>query len=675
MTSNIILLLLSAAIIAILMVFFQYFYKVKDKSNTIFLLALLRFLSIFTLFVLLINPKFKSNEYKNIKPALNVLIDNSSSIAYAKEQVHINTMVDQLKSNTSINEKFNVNYYAFGDDLYLQDTFTYNNSETNIINALKSLGILYKEQVAPSILITDGIQTQGNNYTYYNSKQPVYPVIVGDTIQYDDLIINQINVNAYTTLNNKFPVEIFVQYDGDIDVDQTITIYSNNKLVYKKALQFSKKKSSKKIQFNLPANAVGVQNYSCRISTLNKEKNKINNRKNFSIEVVNEQAKILILSDINHPDISMLKRIILSNKQHTVFVENNLTKNHQYKDYQLIIIYQPSSKFTKIFTDIEREKVNYFTITGTATDWNFLNKAQGYFTKKNINKTEYYAPEFNLDYNEFVIEDIGFSDFSPLDDYFGEIDFSVPFQTILFQNISNFSTKNPLWSTFSDQNRRGAVLFGENSWKWRMQSHIREGSFLKFDNFFNKIIQYLSSTKKYNRIEIDYLPFIYTNKDAIIKAQFFDANYIFDKNENLTLSLKNKRTNETKKFPFTLKNYHYEVILSNLQSDDYIFSVSDNEKKLTKHGAFTVLPYNIEQQMTTANTKDLKKLANASKGSFYPIANSETLISQLLADKRYQTIQKSQEKIISLIDWKWLLAVGILFFSLEWFLRKYHGKI
>ncbi len=675
MTSNIILLLLLAAIIAILMVFFQYFYKVKDKGKTIFLLGFLRFLSIFTLFVLLINPKFKFNEYKNIKPVLNVLIDNSSSIAYAKEQEHINTLVDQLKSNTSINEKFKVNYYAFGNDLYLQDTFAYNISETKIINALKSLGTLYKEHVAPSILITDGIQTQGNNYAYYNSKQPVYTVVVGDTIQYDDLKINQINVNAYTTLNNQFPVEIFVQYDGDITVDQTLNIYSNNKSVYKKALQFSKKRSSQKIQFNLPANSVGVQNYTCEVSTLKGEKNKINNEKSFSIEVVNERAKILILSDINHPDIGMLKRIISSNKQHAVFVENNLTKNHQYKDYQLIIIYQPNSKFTKIFTDIEQEKVNYFTITGTATDWNFLNKAQAYFTKKNINKTEYYAPDFNMDFNEFVIEDIGFSDFNPLDDYFGEINFSVPFQTVLFQNISNFSTKNPLLSTFSDQHRRGAVLFGENSWKWRMQSHIKEGSFLKFDNFFNKIIQYLSSTKKYNRIEIDYLPFIYTNKDAIINAQFFDANYIFDKNANLTLSLTNKRTKENTKIPFSLKNSHYEVVLSNLLADDYRFSVSVNEKNIIKHGAFTVLPYDIEQQVTTANTKGLKKLAHASKGSFYPIANSETLIGQLLEDKRYQTIQKSQEKIISLIDWKWLLAMGILFFSLEWFLRKYHGKI
>lgn len=675
MTSNTVLLLILAVIMAIMMAYFQYFYKTKGKSKTIIGLSFLRFSAILSLLVLLINPKIKSTEYEEVKPRLNILVDNSSSIAYANEQANIQAFIKQLKDNKPLNKTFSINYYAFSDDLYLQDTFTYKESGTNIVQSLKSLQDLHKGSVAPTILITDGNQTQGANYTFTTSNHPIYPVIVGDTLQYDDLKINQVNINSYTNLNNYFPVEIFVGYDGDQVINKTLNVYQNNNVVFHKQLTFTREKSSQKIQFDLPANSVGSQNFKCSIATLKNENNTINNQKRFTIEVVDEQAKILILSAVKHPDIGMIKRAISSNKQHKVIVENDLDKNIQYKDYQLIIVYQPNVKFKKIFKDLDVEKTNVFIITGTITDWNFLNDAQPYFSKKQIDKTEVYTPSFNADFDEFIIDDIDISNFNPLEDYFGDVSFSIPYKTIFFQNISNFTTKKPLLATFSIDNRRGAVLFGENSWKWRIQSHVNNNSFVKFDRFFNKLIQYVSSSKKYNRLEIDYQPFLYANKDVIIKAQFFDATYVFDKNANLTLSLTNKRTKETKKIPFTLKNKHYEVVIGNLNAANYSFSVTTENKKDSKYGRFTILPYDIEQQLTTANTKDLRSLANHTKGTFHTISSTAKLVKELLEDKKYRTIQKSKEQIISLIDWKWVLPFILFLLSVEWFVRKYYGKI
>jgi hypothetical protein len=36
--------------------------------------------------------------------------------------------------------------------------------------------------------------------------------------------------------------------------------------------------------------------------------------------------------------------------------------------------------------------------------------------------------------------------------------------------------------------------FGENVWKWRLQSHLDTQSFAKFDVFMDKTIQYLASS-------------------------------------------------------------------------------------------------------------------------------------------------------------------------------------
>jgi len=670
-----ILYIILAATIAFAISFLQYYYKSKQKNSTNLLLTALRFLSVFSLLLLLINPKFKSQQLIAIPPNINVIVDNSTSIAYTNQDEKVQKFIDEIKNNSSINEKFTVNYYALADDLYQQDTFSFDKSATNISKTLNTLASFNKGNVAPTILVTDGNQTYGASYEFYKSKQPVYSVVVGDTLRYEDLKINQINVNTYTNLNNKFPVEIFLEYQGTESVKKLFTVKHQNSVIFKTQVEFSNQQNSQNISFHLAATAVGMQNYSCTISTLTNEKNIRNNSKNFTVEVIDEQSNILILSAINHPDISMIKRAIESNEQRKVTIKNELTKNNQLIDYQLVVLYQPNNKFKSVFNKVKEGNTNFLIVTGEQTNWNFLNSNQDYFTKNSTNLTEMYAAEFNVSYDEFNLEDIGFSNFTPLQGYFGNVSFSIPYKTILYQNISNYVTEDPLLATFIDGKRRGAVLFGENSWKWRMLSHEGENTFERFDTFFNKLIQYLSLNKLSSQLEIDYQPFVYNNTDVRIEAQFFDATYTFDSSANLMLSLTNKSTKETKTLPFSLKNNKFEVILSNLMPGDFNFKVTVNKHSVSKSGNFSVSEYDIEQQRNTSNTNHLKKLANSSGGNFYDINDTNKLLTNILSDKRYVTVQKSIEKVVSLIELKWLLSLIILFLSMEWFIRKYRGLI
>ena len=51
------------------------------------------------------------------------------------------------------------------------------------------------------------------------------------------------------------------------------------------------------------------------------------------------------------------------------------------------------------------------------------------------------------------------------------------------------------------------------------------------------------------------------------------------------------------------------------------------------------------------------------------------LINDLIANKDYFTTQKMVSKKQSLINWKWILIGIASLLSIEWFLRKYYGKI
>ncbi|MCK5678214.1 MAG: VWA domain-containing protein, partial [Flavobacteriaceae bacterium] len=208
-----IIFIILASVIAVLLVYFQYFYKIKYRK-TVLILAFLRFLTIFTLLLLLINPKIQNKYFETIKPKLLVAIDNSSSITYSKQDSIVKNLVEKIERKKEIVKKFDVEYFTFGTVLKNNTNYSFQDSHTNISQALNGLNSLSNQQIAPIILISDGNQTFGRDYKYYQSKQAVYPVIVGDTTQLSDLEITQINANSYSYLHNNFPVEVFVRYTG-----------------------------------------------------------------------------------------------------------------------------------------------------------------------------------------------------------------------------------------------------------------------------------------------------------------------------------------------------------------------------------------------------------------------------------------------------------------------------
>ncbi len=663
-----------AVIAALGMAVFQYFYKTKSRSKTVIFLAILRFLGIFSMLLLLINPQIKSTILEVVKPKLVIAVDNSSSIKFLKSDDKTKDLVRDVRLNKALNDKFSIDYFSFDSTVKILDSLTFRKNRTNIREVLVSLDDVYKEN-AVIILVTDGNQTLGNDYTFRTSKNTVYPIVVGDTTKHIDLEISRLNANKYSFLGNNFPVEVFVNYNGKDPINPVLTVKSGNTTVFKENLDLNGEKNSEQVIFNLSASEVGIKNYRASLTYLTGEKNTINNHSNFSVEVIDEQSKVAIISDIKHPDLGMLKRAIESNKQRKVeYLTSNVTSN-ELNAYQLVILYQPTNSFRKVFEELENKEINSFIITGTQTDWNFLNRIQANFKKTVISQTEDYTADFNDNYGDFVVDNLSFEDLPPLHAYFGEVVFNSTHESILFQNIGGFKTESPLLATYLTNNRRGAVLFGENSWKWRALSFNKSKTFEGFDSFINKLVQYLAVKKEFNRIELTYVPIAYQNDLIKISASYFDSNYTLDTRAKLVLNLKNSQTNKTTQYPLLLNKNTYEINLSNLKSGDYSFSIKVEGQNILRSGNFTVLDYNIEQQFTYANMDALKVIAESSGGKLSHIDENSRSFKKLIDDTDYKSIQKSSEKIVPIIDWKWLLALIVLFFSLEWFIRKYRGLI
>ncbi|WP_408039713.1 VWA domain-containing protein [Tenacibaculum amylolyticum] len=662
-----------AILFSVVIAYFQYFFKVKNTPKNHILLFSLRAISIFLLLLLFINPKVKLQKTENIKPKLSVLVDNSLSTTFFKEKDRVLELVRRFKGSNKLNDKFDVNFFEFGKDIDLTsaDSLQFNDSHTNINKAIKSVNSLFKDEIAPMILISDGNQTIGEDYEYINSKQPIYPIVIGGTVKYDDIKISQLNVNKYSYLNNKFPVEAFVYYDGDKEISPTFTIYKSGKKVFTKKIELSKEKKSVTILTNLLSDKEGIDYYSASISQLPNEKNTRNNTKSFSVEVIDEQSKVLILSSILHPDLGAFKNAIESNKQRKVTIAQINSFKGDLEEYQFVIFYQPTFYFKSF---LEKRTANFLIVTGTKTDWNFINSLNLGIRKSYINQSENYNASYNPNYLTFIQENIGFNSFPPLKDKFGAVD-AEGNQTLLFQKLQNITTNEPLLATIEKGERKYGMLLGEGIWKWRASSYIKESSFEVFDEFVNNLVQFLSSNEQRKRLDVKIENLYLANEPITISALYLDSNFKFDNRASIQISLINNETKEEKVIPFSLINNSYQVKIEGLSPGEYNYHITVEGQPIQKKGKFKVADFQIEEQFSYANTKKLASIANSSEGKMYYPNQQDEFIQDLIKNDAYVTIQKSIEKEEDLIHWKWILFLVISLLTIEWFLRKYLGKI
>ncbi|WP_327018207.1 vWA domain-containing protein [Croceibacter atlanticus] len=677
MESQTILLIFLAAISALGIAVFQYLKSKKERTKRSYMLALLRFVSIFGILLLLINPKFTNTSYVLEKSNLVLAVDNSQSINYFKSTDEVTAFVASIRENKNIQEKYNISTFTFGNTLKAQDTFSFSENQTNVTSAFKELQDIYKGKVAPTVIITDGNQTYGEAYQYAAKKykQDVYPVIVGDTTSYQDLKISQLNANRYAFLNNKFPVEIIANYNGNSAVSTKLNVFQNGRVIYSKPLSFSKEKTSEIVQVTLPVTSIGVKTYTVSLQALDAEKNTVNNKKSFGIEVIDERTNVLILTSIIHPDLGTLKKAIESNEQRNVTIKKSDEPDINLKDYQAVLLYQPNVSFKPYYETIKTLGINTFTITGTRTDYRFLNDNGELFTRELSAQVEDYQAEFNSNFSTFQVDDIGFSNFPPLVDEFGEVSIKKAHTPLLMQTISGLPTGSSLLTTIEDGAQRHAILFGEGIWRWRSQSYLDNQSFEPFDEFVGKLIQYLASKERRNRLNINYNSFYNGGDNIVLAAQYFDKNYEFDARAKLSMVVIGERNNTRQEIPMVLKNNRYEVDLSSLTPDSYKFSVTVAGESISRSGNFEIIEFNVEQQFLSANVTSLQQIATNTNKELYSMGNSAQLITNLLENETYNPIQKQQKQIKPLIDWYYLLGIIILTLSLEWFIRKYNGLI
>ncbi|AVR46193.1 hypothetical protein C7S20_13510 [Christiangramia fulva] len=677
MAINTILLITLALLVALGFAFYQYLFKKPVRVKKDYIFFALRFLAVFIILLLLINPKITRTKYTVEKPSLYILADNSESIKFLNSKDTLKELQNLLLNDKALQDRFEIARFSFGKNLLNSDSLDFSSTGSDLFQALSEVSEISKNRNSAIIFLSDANQTSGRDFRYFKKSgdEELFPVIIGDTANYSDLSISRINTNRYAFLNNNFPVEIFVNYNGDKEVTSELQILQNGKVLFSKDLSFDQQNGSAVINTNIPVKSLGVKSYKAVIKALPNEKNITNNGKNFAVQVIDERTKVLLLSSIEHPDLGAIKKSIESNSQRSLDLIIGNIKKPQFKDYQLIIIYQPNNQFISISSQIESDENNFLLITGTETDWDFINSLDLGVNKKSAGPPQEIFPVYNKNFSAFQFEDIGFDDLPPLSVKFGKVEYDQgAFDVMLFQKMQGVTTDEPLLAVSKNSPKKGFLL-GEGIWRWRAKSFRETQSFREFDDFFSKIIQNLSASRKRERLSLDYNNFYYGNEEVIISAQYYDQNYQLDLNGNLQIHLKDSIENKEITSDFMVRDNFYQFNAGDLPAGTYSFTVSEKGSGIKASGSFEVISYNIEKQFSSANLNAMEDFAeNNNTEVFFP-DRIDSLKSALLNSSSLKPVQKSQLKSVPLIDWYYLLFLLISVLTVEWFYRKYLGLI
>ncbi|PIF06421.1 MAG: hypothetical protein CSA36_01670 [Draconibacterium sp.] len=681
--------LIVAFIVSAVVAFLLYYRKLRNNElskSKILLLGTLRFLSFFSIALLLLSPLIRNLKKITQNPVVIVAWDNSESMRLTPDSTKISNEVSTVRSAIKkyLAGTYTVVEYEFGAKTSPFQQLNFNEKESNYGDLITAItNTHFNDNIGALLIAGDGIYNQGRNPLNLIDKIrfPVYSIGFGDTTDVSDARIQHIRVNRTAFAGNRFPVEVDALFTKLQGRSLRLSVFDENKALTSVVITPPNQNYFFTKEFIFDTGSPGLKHFTVTIETIENERNKKNNKSSFVINVLENKQKILIVSDGPHPDIGAIKNTL--DKQTTydvsVFTEQPYPSN--ISDYNLLILNQlptPGISAAEIVKTAVEKRVPILFIVGSKTFLPQLNALdQGVIINPLAGSGEEALAELNSTYANFTLSE-NFRDvlpkMPPLFAPFADYDMDGEFTPLFYQKLKNFETNKPLIATGLINGRKTGFIFGEGLWRWRLYNYHLEQNNAAFNELINQIVQYLSLRVNEDNFIIDYKPVYAETDDIVFSAEVYNDAFERIASEEINMTIE-RSGGETYNYTFDIQGSSYYLNTGHLPVGDYNFSaeISIGNNTYTETGKFTVTPVNFEDINIQANFEMLNQLAQKSGGKFYMPADTRQLINDLKSTNRLNPTHYFQEVINELLNLKWVFFIVLLLLSMEWFLRKYWG--
>jgi hypothetical protein len=661
-----------------------YLYRKKpsfNKALTI-LLFTLRTTGVAMTAFLLLSPMVMKQHRQIKKPAVILAVDNSESVGQNPDEFGISA--ESLTSlTTSLKDKYHVIPLTFGDTIGKTiDSLRFDAKASDMSLLIKHLNENYRQENLQSVVIfSDGIINRGENPLYADWQPGVtlHTVMLGNARPGIDLRILKVSANREIYSGNEFQVEILGMGQLAKGAKTTLSIFHQDTLIKTLPLYLDARQTSFKKHFFLKAKGKGIQTYHVRIEPLQDEENTRNNQQTFYVEVVSEPKKVLILAAAPHPDLFALKSALHSQKQYQVTTRLISSKQHDFQDYDLIVLHQlpiahQSEQFVNQIINLSKPKL---WITGLSSDLAALDRHYQIFSFQPTGKhTEEALPLWNPEFSLFNVSEVVpelLSFVGPLQTPMGIFKQPSGNQVALYQQIGSVKTTNPLlYFVNTDKNRTGFLL-GTGIWRWRMVAYMKHESHKQFDDFVTAMAQYLTTEKDKRLFRVTHKNRYFENEPVDLEAILFNPSYEKINIPDVKIDISNGKK-EIYAFLFDKKDGIYHLNAGLFPPGNYSFEAQTtwNDTTYRDRGKFIIAPYALESRNLVANHDLLKQLAKKHQGIAIKPKDLSRLQDSLLK-KNVKPMQTQSRHFSPIIRQPWWLILILFIFTIEWFIRKYNG--
>lgn len=666
------------------------FYQKKGWLNEVSsllrkILFALRFFSLLFLGILLLGLLVESTLIRKEKPIFITLVDNSSSLKNFKDSNQVSLRIENFHNElrSKYADKFEFISYAVGESFRQADEFNLKDQKSKLDVGFEQIyNTYFNRNIGGIAFISDGNFNEGENPIYPAQKiamTPIFTLGVGDTTAKKDQLISDVSHNEIAFLKNKFPVEIDVEALKVGRVSSKVSIVHKNKVIASQIINYENGIfDHKHLNFELEANEIGFQHYKIEVSPLKGEYTLKNNYRSFYIEVLDARNKILILSGAPHPDISALKSVLEKDENievETLLIdkwESNLSK------VDLIIWHEPGVLFNAAKLDvIQKSGLPVWYFIGPNTANSIVQKLDVGFSFPNTRQTDEVQAKLKAGFELFQISaelQQAFNFFPAVKVPYGETKLNAQNKVLLSQRLAGFVKNDPILFVGEKGNKKYGVFFGEGIWKWKMNEFSRTNAFDGFQEFVQKVSQFLVVKQNSSALRISMPNRFQKGTEVKINASFYNESLESITSPKINFELTDE-SGKKSNYQFAEKQNGYQLPLGILNAGKYSWAAKTdfNGKKYSKFGVFVVEDINIESIETRANHTLMRQLSANSNGKFYTLANYKKLILDI--DKREDIVEMAyQEKTYDdLLDYILLLLLILALLSVEWFLRRRFG--
>jgi hypothetical protein len=635
---------------------------------------------------LLIAPLVRSVAYNPQKPLILIAQDNSQSIKlFSKNPVgDLGTALSVLKQQ--LGDQYDVREFNFGGDLKDGLSAQFDGKQTNISSAIHQLNERFVNQnIGALVLATDGLYNQGSDpgYEAKNLKTSIYTIALGDTTAKRDLLIGNVNYNKTAYLGNDFEVEVLAEAYQAKGENIRLTVSEDNKQVFAQTSAVTSSNFRKVIPLKLNADKKGTRKFTINIAPVKNEISVQNNTETIYVDVLDARQKILLLYNSPHPDISVIKQSIESNRNYEVKASllSDLPKL-KLTDYSLVILYQSAENSSgELQSFITKSKVPVWYIAGAQADLPQLNAEQK-LVQINAGREdmqEVFAqqmPEFSL----FTLSDSTrkkLGQLPPLLAPFGNYSSNGAGQVLLKQKIGEVPMPYPLLSFGDENGRRIAVLTGEGLWRWALAEYSAYGNHNALEELLGQGVQYLTANSNRQRLRVYAAKNVFDEgENVILNAELYNDALELVNTPDIRIELKS-RAGKNYSFLFSRNGQSYQLDAGALPVDEYSYSASTKlgSRSFTAAGQFTIKPLNLETRQSAADHRLLYDMAKQSGGQMLQPSQISQLADLIRKNENIKTVVYEDKRYSDLVDLKWIFVLVVGLLSAEWFVRKREGEI